>query len=166
MSTLTVKEQVASVKAAARGGRAELRQPDDGGAGGQQHEVRVRRGGLPSDRMCIWSADTNAPSRSEFTIIEVARQAGMATFHSGKWHVGAMSGRVQNAGLCGCNRSKSMSLPNHEKLWPKDCAPGTSCTISGPAQTGFGDGRRGGEGGGLSHFACCRLELGGSRWRC
>ena len=145
MSTLTVKEQVASVKAAARGGRAELRQPDDGGAGGRQHVVRVRRGGLPSDRMCIWSADTNAPSRSAFTITEVARQAGMATFHSGKWHVGAMSGRVQNAGLCGCNRSQSMSLPNHEKLWPKDCAPGTSCTISGPAQTGFGDGRRGGK---------------------
>ena len=95
--------------------------------------------GRHSDRMCVWTADTNALPRFEFTIAEAARQAGMATFHSGKWHVGAMSGRVQDEGLCGCNRSKSTRLPNHEKLWPRDCescAPGTSCTISGLNRTG------------------------------
>ena len=64
-----------------------------------------------------------------------ARDSGLQTFHSGKWHVGAMSARVQNPALAGCNASKAATLPGHEQFWPKDCpdcAPGTSCAVSGP----------------------------------
>ena len=103
--------------------------------------------GRHSNRLCIWTADTNALPRAEFTIAEAAREAGMATFHSGKWHIGAMSARVQNSALAGCNATKAVRLCKEmgdcEKLntyWPKDCpecAPGTSCRVSGPAENGF-----------------------------
>ena len=66
--------------------------------------------GRHSNRLCIWTADTNALPRSEFTIAEAARKAGLATFHSGKWHIGAMSARVQNPALSGCNGSKAVRL--------------------------------------------------------
>jgi hypothetical protein len=103
--------------------------------------------GRHSNRLCIWTADTNALPRAEFTIAEGARAAGMATFHSGKWHIGAMSARVQNAALSGCNGSKAVRLCHEmgdcvklHKYFPvdcPDCAPGTSCRVSGPAQNGF-----------------------------
>ena len=42
--------------------------------------------GRHSNRLCIWTADTNVLPRSEFTIAEAAKQAGMATFHSVSQH--------------------------------------------------------------------------------
>lgn len=77
------------------------------------------------------SADTNSIPRNEFTVAEAAREAGLATFHSGKWHVGAMSARVQNTALCGCNSSKAINLPGHE------CVNPTFACFPSPQQNGL-----------------------------
>lgn len=52
--------------------------------------------GRTPNRHCIWSANKGHLQDTEFTVFKAAKQAGYATSHFGKWHLGAFNSKVFN----------------------------------------------------------------------